>query len=95
MARGEGIKKINNLFDKYKKTLRAPQATVVKEFQGVVYELFGSEVNAHQCSYTPQSKTLVLTIGGPLKTEILLRKKEVLLRLKNELGEKSAPKQIL
>lgn len=95
MARGEGIKKINNLFEKYKKSLRAPQATVVKEFQGVVYELFGSEVGKHQCSYTPHSRTLVLTIGGPLKTEILLRKKEILTRLKEELGEKSSPKQIL
>ena len=77
MARGEGVKKISSLFDKYKNTLRAPQESVVKEFRGVVYELFDTELAPHQCSYTPRSRTIVLTVGGPLKTEILLQKKMI------------------
>ena len=95
MARGEGIKKINHLFDKYKKILHAPQATVIKEFRGVVYEVIGVELAEHQCAYTPHTKTLVLTVQWPVKTEILLQKKKILTELKNNLGDKSAPKQIL
>lgn len=93
--RGQGIVKVSELFKKYKQTLRAPQATVIQEFRGIVYEELGVEIKIHQCAYTPQSRTLVLTVGGPLKTEIILRKKQILKKLTDVLGEKSAPRQLL
>lgn len=86
---------IKDLFDIYKKRLRAPQKTVINTFQEVVDDLLGVTIDEKTCEYTPANKTLKLAVGGPLKTEILLRKKEILSHLKGRLGERSAPKEII
>ncbi len=95
MARGQGIKKLNTLFDVYKKKLKAPQGVVIQTFQEVVGDLFSFEVEKEKCSYSTATKILHITLPGPFKTEILLRKKDVLNHLKGRLGEKSAPKDIV
>lgn len=95
MARGEGIKKIDSLFDRYKKVLRAPQGVVVESFIEVVNDLVGVEIPKERVKYTVHSKTLSLAISGPLKSEIMLHKDEILLHLKGRIGQQSAPKQIL
>lgn len=93
--RGEGIIKISALFEKYTKNLIAPESTVIVAFQEVVSDLFGFQIKKEQCTYTSGSKTLVLVVSGPLKSEILLKKKEILTHLKGRLGERNAPKEIL
>lgn len=95
MPRGEGTKKISDLFSKYKKRLVAPEASVVSAFVEVVEDLFGFKVPKDKVSYTPTTKTLSLTVGSALKTEIKLREEEVLNHLKGRLGEKNAPRVIL
>lgn len=95
MPRGEGIKNLNSLFDKYRKTLKAPQGSVIAAFIEVVNDVLGITVKKEAVRYTPSSKTLVIQGGGPLKSEITLHKEEILNHLKGRLGEKSAPKEIL
>lgn len=95
MARGEGIKHITNLFETYRKRLVAPKRSVIDAFVEVVADLYGFTVVPEEVSYTPASRTLSLRTGGPLKTEILLRKDEVIAHLMGRLGQKSAPTDII
>ena len=95
MPRGEGIKPLSNLFEKYKKTLRAPQGSVVKVFCEVVEELYGWQIAREKVSYTPATKVLGVAVSGPLKTELKLKQTEILAHLKGRLGSDSAPKEIL
>lgn len=95
MARGEGIKKIDGLFDKYKRVLKAPQGVVVDSFIEVVGDLIGVEIPKERIRYATHTKILSLSISGPLKSEILLHKGEIIQHLKGRLGQQSAPKDIL
>lgn len=95
MSRGEGIKKIDGLFDKYKKILKAPQGIVVDGFIEVVTDVVGIEIPKERVKYTTHTKILTLAISGPLKSEILLHKEEILTHMKGRLGPQSAPKNIL
>jgi hypothetical protein len=90
-----GPQKINIFFETYKKKLRPPQKTVVRTFQEVVKDLLGVTISENSCSYTVSTKTLTITTNGPTKTEILLRKKEILDHIKGRIGEKGAPEEIL
>lgn len=89
------VKKLSSLFEKYKKTLIAPQKTVIHAFVEVVDELLGITVGSEQVKYSPNNKTLVITARGPLKTELQLHKDEIIAHLKGRLGEKNAPQTIL
>ena len=93
--RGGEIKKVGDLFEKYKRVLRAPQGIVTDAFIEVVSDLVGIEIPKDRISYSVHNKTLTMRISGPLKTEILLKKKEILLHMKGRLGEKSVPKVFL
>ena len=96
MRKGRGeITKLSTLFEKYKNTLRAPQGTIIDCFRDVVFELIKLEVPKSKVKYTVYSKTLSIAVSGPLKSEILLRKKEIINHLKGRLGEKSAPADII
>lgn len=96
MRKGRGeITKLSALFEKYKQTLRAPQGTVVDCFCEVVQDLVGVSVNKNDVSYSVHTQTLSLRVRGPLKSEIKLRKKEILTHMKGRLGAKSAPVEIL
>lgn len=93
--RGNGITKISDLFETYKKRLRAPQKTVIDTFVEVVSDVLEFTITRESVSYTPSTKTLVLRVAGPLKTEILLRKGELLTHMKGRLGAQSAPEEII
>ncbi len=93
-SRGE-ITKLNTLFEKYKKILKAPQGTVVDAFCGLVLELMSIEIQKTLVTYNVHTRVLHLKVSGPLKSEIKLRKSELLAHLKGRLGEQNAPKEIL
>lgn len=96
MRKGRGeIIKLSALFEKYKKTLRAPQGVIIDCFTDVVSELIKIDIAKESVTYTVHSKTLSVRVSGPLKSEIRLRKKEILNHMKGRLGEQSAPKEIL
>jgi hypothetical protein len=92
-ARGE-ITKISSLFEKYKKTLKAPQGVVISEFCTLVEELVQVPLSKDRVSYTVHSGIISVRAQGPLKSEIIVRKKEILTHLKGRLGE-HAPKDII
>lgn len=93
--RGENIKKVSDLFAKYKQRLVAPEASVITAFVEVVNDLIGLDINPKKVNYNPSTKILVINGGGPLKSEIKLHQKEILTHLKGRLGEKSAPINII
>lgn len=96
MRKGRGeIVKLSDLFEKYKKTLRAPQGTVIDCFREVVEDVVGVSVSKESVSYSVFTKTLSARVSGPLKSEIKLRKKEILAHMKGRLGDESAPTEIL
>lgn len=96
MRKGRGqITKLSDLFDKYVKTLKAPQGVVVSCFIEVVEELIGIPIAKKDVTYTVYTKTLAVRVQGPLKSEIILRKKEILAHIKGRLGEGNAPVEIL
>ena len=95
MKKTTGPKHLSALFEKYKKTLRAPEATVINTFVEIVEEVLQFTVATGQVQYSPGTKVLVIKVGGPLKSEILLHKKELLAHLEGRLGSGSTPKNIL
>ncbi len=93
--RGGEITKVGDLFERYKKILRAPQGVVVDAFVEVVSDLIGIEIPKERLSYSVHNKTLTMRISGPLKTEILLHKDEILLHMKGRIGKQSVPKVLI
>lgn len=95
MARGEGIRKISDLFETYKNRFVAPQKAVIDAFIDVVRDVFEVDVRAGDISYTPSTRTLSLRLPGPFKSEVLLKKEEILMHMKGRLGPKNAPRDII
>ena len=91
--RGEIIK-VADLFEKYKKVLRAPQSSVIKEVIEVITDLTGVALRPKYVKYAVHSKTVSITAPAILKQEIKLHQEEILIHLKARLGEKSVPKII-
>jgi hypothetical protein len=94
MARGEGIKKLSSLFDRYKHALIAPERSVITCFCEVVEDLYGWQLKTDIVSYQPNTKTLQVRASGVFKTEIQLHKEEILTHMKGRLGVKNTPKEI-
>jgi hypothetical protein len=93
--RGGDVTKVGDLFEKYKRILKAPQGVVVDAFIEVVSDIIGIEIPKESISYTVHNKTLTLRISGSLKSEIFLHKKEILTHMKGRIGQQSVPKIIL
>jgi hypothetical protein len=87
--------RLSDLFEVYKKRLRAPQKSVIAVAQEVIYDILGIELKTDIFNYTPHTKTLSIRASGMVKTEITLKKEEILAHLKGRLGQKSAPTEIL
>lgn len=93
--RGQGVVHVSNLFAKYTNVLRAPQGSVVSAFIETVAEGFGFTIRKDQCIYNTNTQTLTVRVSGMLKSEIVLKKKVILAAMRERLGPKSAPKDIL
>jgi uncharacterized Fe-S cluster-containing protein len=93
--RGQGIRHVGSLFEKYTKILRAPQGVVIDATTIIVEEVCRYSLRRDQCQYNATTQILTLRVPGMVKTEILLKKKEILRQLKEVLGEKGAPKDLL
>ena len=93
--RGKEIKKIGDLFEKYRRRLVAPEGSVIDAFIEVVEDVLSFKIQKSKVRYTPASRTLSLTGSGIIKSEIKLHENEILNHLKGRLGEKNAPRAIL
>lgn len=96
MRKGRGeITKLSTLFEKYKNILKAPQGVVIDSFREIISELISLDIPKDKISYSVHNRILSVRVAGPLKSEIQLRKKEIITHLKGRLGEHSAPTDIL
>jgi hypothetical protein len=87
--------RIGDLFAVYKKKLQAPERSVIDAAIEVVHDLFGVSLERKHFSYTPYTKTLTIKASGILKTEISLKKEDILTHLKGRLGPQNAPHHII
>jgi hypothetical protein len=53
------------------------------------------QIEKSKITYNVHTRVLGVHVQGPLKSEIKLRKEEILSHLKGRLGESSAPTEIL
>jgi hypothetical protein len=92
--RGE-IVAVRDLFEKYRKTLQAPQKTVELEAIRVIGELVNITLKEHQVFYTPSSRILAIKAPSILKQEVAMKRDAILTELKHRLGAKNAPQTLL
>jgi hypothetical protein len=90
-----GPRKIGDLFETYKKRLRAPVGSVVIAAHDVIADVCGISLPESALLYTPRTKTLVIHASGMAKSEILFHKDEIITHLKGRLGAGNAPTTIL
>jgi hypothetical protein len=88
------MKHISDLFSRYKNTIQPPQSSIIKEFIVVCEEVSKIKVKLEQCTYTVSTKTLYLQTHSLIKSELLLKKTDLLKALKKRLG-KNSPTEIL
>lgn len=88
------MKKISDLFDKYKKTLRPPQSSVEKEVVAIIEDVAGFTIKPEQVTYQPNTKTVQLNVPSVLKTEILKQQSRILSELQRCLGKNNAPTRL-
>lgn len=87
--------RVSDLFSVYKDRLKAPQRSVVKEFVVVVYEITNISIEERMCMYNVQSRTISCTAPSVIKSEILLRAPEILVRIQKRIGSKNTPHAIV
>lgn len=93
--RNRELVKLSSLFEKYRKSLVAPEKSVINVFIEVVDDIFKLKLNKNKVSYNPSTKTLSLVGGGLLRNELKMHELEIINHMKGRLGEKSAPKRIV
>lgn len=91
----KAMKRIGDLFDRYKKHFKAPQASVEKECAAVITELTGFIIEPTQVTYTVSTRTISLRVPSVLKSELRLQHPRILAELENRLGKDGCPKVIL
>lgn len=89
------MKRVGDLFEKYRKTLKAPQGSVEVAAIEVICEVTRFTLKREQVSYTVSTRTLHLNAPSLLKSEIRFHHQTILDGLKTKLGERSCPLIIL
>lgn len=92
--RGEVVR-INQLFEKYRTHLRAPQQSVVEEMRRIIHEVVGVELKNQQLTYSVATRTLAIQAPGLIRQEIILKQTIILQSAKTRLGVKNCPHTIL
>lgn len=90
MSKGE-IVKISDLFAKYRKNLKAPQGSVIKEVVAVITDVTGITVDKKYFTYNVSSKTVFCTAPSSIKSEIKLSEEDIKAQLIKKLGAKNTP----
>lgn len=92
--RGEIIA-VKDLFAKYRSILKAPQKSVEMAAVRVIESVSSVRLKEGQISYTVASRTLFVRAPSLIKQELQFHHQTILVELKNDLGEKNCPKNIL
>jgi UDP-2,3-diacylglucosamine pyrophosphatase LpxH len=85
------MKRMGDLFEKYKTRFKAPQASVEKECIAVIKELTGFELTTTQVVYTVTTRTISLRVPSILKSELRFHQQAILAELENRLGKGGCP----
>lgn len=88
------MKNIGDLFERYKKHFKAPQASVEKACSESIFKVTNFEVKKESIKYTVSTKTISLNLPSVLKSEIKFKHKEILSDLEETLGKEECPKII-
>lgn len=94
MPRTRKLESLGNLLLRYKTHLKAPQGAVLEAFVRTAAR-HGISLKKSECRYNASARILSVVTPGPMKMEVLMKKKILLEGLLSELGQKSAPKDIL
>lgn len=88
------MKRLGDLFERYRTRIKAPQASVEKECIVIIKELTQFDIQLSQLEYTVGTRTISLRVPSILRTEILFKKAEILEKLKAHLGADNCPTYI-
>lgn len=94
-GRDRQLRPIQGLFEKYQRTLKAPQKVVVDTFTEVVHDLLGVQIDTADVTYSVSQKTLTVRLSGVLVSELRVHEAEILHHMKGRLGAQNVPKKIL
>jgi hypothetical protein len=89
------MKTVGDLFEKYRKLLKPPQASVEKECLETIKKVTGFDLSDYKITYTVSTKTVSLGVPSVLKTEIKFHQEKILNQLKVNLGETNCPERII
>jgi hypothetical protein len=85
---------IKGILGAYTNRFRAPQQHIVQAVV-VAYSEEGLCCTVADVAYTPHTKLVTVRAHGPQRTEMLLRKQNVLTRLRTTLSERDVPHDIV
>lgn len=88
------MKRVGDLFEKYRTKFKAPQASVKKECIVVIKEVSGFDILIEQIEYSVSTKTISLQVPSVIKNELKFHHSKILLILSEKLGNNNAPKII-
>lgn len=91
----QNTNQLGNLLDRYKKQIKAPQASVEKEAITVIKNITGFALKKRQLKYTPATRTLAIIAPSVIKSELKFKNKDILLNLEKSLGKANCPTVIL
>lgn len=91
----ENNQQLGNLLLRFKKIIKPPQQSVIKEVVEVVCEVVGVERNLLQFEYNVLSRTIYIKSHSLIRTEILKKKVEIIKALKERLGENNYPTEFI
>ena len=89
------MKRIGDLFEKYRTKFKAPQASVEKACIEVIKEVTGFDVTLDQVTYTISTRTIYIQAPSILKSELRFHYTEIIKKLEDELGKDGSPQTIL
>ena len=92
---GDNIQQLGNLIERYKKILKPPQASVEKVAIDVIKELCGITLQPTQISYIVSSRILAIKAPSVIRSELLRQSGEIMVELRNRLGEQNSPTTLL
>jgi hypothetical protein len=89
------MKKLGDLFERYNKRFKAPQASVEKECITVIKEITSIEVTLKYITYTVSTRTIFIQAPSLLKSELRFHHSSILQALEKRLGKDVCPKVII
>jgi hypothetical protein len=82
---------LGNLLERYKRTIKPPQQSVLNEVVLVIQDSLGFYVSRNKFDYNVSTRVVYIKTNSLLKTEILRKKSVIKKALSERLGEVNSP----